>query len=104
MRIRSKLGISSAMPPRPYLSLRRQVPQAPAPGRFHRSARCSTSSPSMLPATSSFTPTSPGGADTVTETLVTPSGDYAFPDAFDAYAIVAAGAVAVPLADDYDIV
>ena len=48
--------------------------------------------------------TTPGGADTVTETLVTPSGDYAFPDAFDAYAIVAAGAVAVPLADDYDIV
>ena len=53
---------------------------------------------------SDLAPTTPGGADTVTETLVTPSGDYAFPDAFDAYAIVAAGAVAVPLADDYDIV
>jgi hypothetical protein len=54
---------------------------------------------------SDLAPTTPAGADTVTETLVTPYGDYTFPDTFDASAIVAAGEVTdVPLADDYDIV
>jgi hypothetical protein len=54
---------------------------------------------------SDLAPTTPGGADTVTETLVTPSGDYTFPATFDASAIVAAGEVTVvPVSDDYDIV
>ena len=44
------------------------------------------------------------GADVISETLVTPFGDFAMPDTFDAAAVPAAGAVDVPLADGYDIV
>ena len=47
--------------------------------------------------------TTPGGANEITETLVTPYGDFAFPNTIDAAAI-AAGPIAVPLSDDYDIV
>lgn len=53
---------------------------------------------------SDLAPTTPGGADTITETLVTPSGDLNIPETFDASALVAAGGATVPLADDYEIV
>jgi len=48
--------------------------------------------------------TTPGGADIITDTLVTPFGDFAIPNSFDASAVITGGAVPVPLGDDYDII
>jgi hypothetical protein len=48
--------------------------------------------------------TTPGGADVITDTLVTPFGDFAIPNTFDASAVITGGAVPVPLGDDYDII
>lgn len=48
--------------------------------------------------------TTPGGADVITDTLVTPFGDFVIPNTFDASAVTTDGAVPVPLGDDYDIV
>jgi hypothetical protein len=49
--------------------------------------------------------TTPGGANDITSTFVTPYGDFAFPDKLDATAIIDAGtASSVPLSDDYEIV
>jgi hypothetical protein len=52
---------------------------------------------------SDLTPATPGGANTLTETLVTPSGDYNIPETYDASALVAADGATVPLGDDYEI-
>jgi hypothetical protein len=52
---------------------------------------------------SDLIPVTPGGADTVTETLVTPYGDYNIPETYDLSAILAAGGGTVALGDDYEI-
>jgi hypothetical protein len=48
--------------------------------------------------------TTPGGANDITDTLVTPYRDINVPTTFDATADIDAGPTAVPLSDDYDIV
>jgi hypothetical protein len=49
--------------------------------------------------------TTPGGSDTITDTVVTPYGDFNIPTTFDATAeIAAANAAAIDMPDGYDIV
>jgi hypothetical protein len=48
--------------------------------------------------------TTPGGANDITVTLLTPYGDINVPDTFDATAIIDAGPAAIPVPGGYDIV
>jgi len=52
---------------------------------------------------SDLTPATPGGANTITETLVTPYGDLNIPETYDLSALLASDGATVSLGDDYEI-